>query len=106
MDARCQRHSSNLSAARVHEKGDGLQRVTHDVLGFGVARRLLVQEFHARHTLAFLGCLDAIGQTDQARVDLKWAKQDKAQALPTRCQYVQVQAGAVKEMKKSVVGLA
>ena len=57
-----------------------------DPTGFGVAGRLLVQELHAWHAPPFLGSLDAIGQTDQARVDLKWAKQDKAQTHPARCQ--------------------
>ena len=65
-----------------------------------------MQILHAGHAPSFLGSLDTIGQTDQARVDLEWAKQDKAQAHPARCQYVQIQADAVEQMKKSAVGLA
>ncbi len=77
----------------------------HDVLGLGVAGRLLVQIFHSGHAFAFLRCLGPVGQADQARADLKWAKQHQAQAHPAGGQDTEVQGLAVKEMKKSVVGI-
>jgi hypothetical protein len=55
--------------------------------------------------VTFLGCLDAIGQADQALSDLKWSKLHKAQAHPAGAQDIELQACAVKEMKKTVIGL-
>ena len=65
--------------------------------GFGVAHRLLVQELHARHALAFLGRLDPIRNTHQARSEIKWPKQDKAETHPARGQDIEVERLAVKK---------
>ena len=80
--------------------------MTHDVLGLGVAGRLLVQILDTRHAFALLGCLDAISDADQARADLQWTKQHQAMAHPARCQDIEVHSLAVKEVKKATVGLA
>jgi hypothetical protein len=79
--------------------------MTHDVFGFGIARRLLVQEFHGGHALPFFGRLDPIGENDQARADLKGVEQAKAQAYPTGSEPIQIKPRAVEEMKKTVVGI-
>jgi len=57
-------HSRHLAAGRVDQKRDGLQRMAHDELWLGIARRLLVQALDAGHEPTLLWRLDAIGETD------------------------------------------
>lgn len=80
--------------------------MAHDELGLGVARRLLMQVFDRGHALALLRGLDAIGQTDQPRADLKGPEQNQAQACPARGEDIEVQARAMEQVQKSMVGLA
>jgi hypothetical protein len=51
------------------------------------------------------GYLDAIGQADQARADLEWAEQGKAQARPASGEDLEIEAGAVDEVQEAKVGL-
>jgi len=65
-----------------------------------------VQALDAGHELSLLWRLDAIGETDQAGADFEWAEEDKARTSPAGGEDVQVQAGAVEQMKEPMVGLA
>ena len=92
--------------------------MTHDVFGFGVAGRLLMQQLDARHALAFFGRLDAIGENNQAGPDLERPEQREAQANPAGRELVQIQSRAMEEVtldprqrmrwrgEEAVVGLA
>ena len=86
VDARGQRDSGHMPGRPSDEQRDSLtldprQRMrwrgkgmTHDVCGFGVAGRLLMQQFDARHALPFFGRLDAIGEDDQPGSNLERPK--------------------------------
>ena len=65
-----------------------------------------MQQLHARHLAPFPGCLDAVGEKDQARLHLERAKQGQAQTQPACSECFEIQARAVEEMKEAVIGLA
>jgi len=80
--------------------------MAHDELGLGVARRLLMQVFDGGHALALLRGLDAIGEAYQPRANLKWPEQNEAKACPASREDIEVQGRTVKQVQKSMVGLA
>jgi hypothetical protein len=80
--------------------------MAHDELGLGVAGRLLMQVFDGGHALALLRGLDAIGEAYQPRANLKWSEQNEAKACPASREDIEVQGRTVKQVQKSMVGLA
>ena len=72
----------------MHQQGNGLQRMPHDVLGLGVAGRLLVQVFHSGHAFAFLGwnALRAGSPVDYGRYRL--LVQDRLELATRHAAYV------------------
>ena len=74
VDAGDQGNGGYISGGATNQQGNGLQRMPHDVLGFGIAAGLLVQRLDARHLFSFLGCLDAICNEHQTPIGFKRLK--------------------------------
>lgn len=53
------------------EDGDRLTGVSHNEFGLGVGLGFLVEEFDARHFLAFPGSFDSVGEEDGSSIDAK-----------------------------------
>jgi hypothetical protein len=78
------------------QQAHGLQRVSHDVLGFGVRVGLLVQELDRRHLAAALRDLDAVADQDAPAVDAQHlGEQAQHQLGPQRCELFELDCGAV-----------
>jgi hypothetical protein len=84
----------------LHQQGNGLQGVTHDEGGFGVAAGLLVKAFDPRHFTTFLGPLETIDQDDRAAIDPHQAATEQMlEGLPPELgQTVKIQRWGVEKV--------
>jgi hypothetical protein len=78
--------------------------MTHDVFGLGVAGRLLVQPLDRGHLLALFGCLDAVGNTDQAMTNAEGLEKLGTETHPKSGELIQIKPLAVEQMEEAVVG--
>jgi SWIM/SEC-C metal-binding protein len=69
------------SIAAAHQQRERLTGMPHDVAGFGVAVRGLMELFYRRHLSAFFGYFDPIGQQDKTPVKARNAKAGNREQL-------------------------
>jgi len=88
----------------MHQQAHRLQGVAHDVFRFGIGVRLLMQQFDARHLLAGLGNLDAIGDQNASAINAqRVGEQAQRHRGPQRAESINLHAIAVKAIEQVVV---
>ena len=104
MDAGGHRHGQT-NAGGLGQDGDGLQGVTHDKGGLGIAPGLLMQAFDPRHLFPLLGPFQAVHQHHGPSVDPHPPPPEEALEglVPEPGQLGQVQRGRMKEVQEAMI---
>ena len=92
--------------SRVYEQGDGLQRMSHDVLGLVTAIGLLMQQLDAWHLLPAFGDFDAIPDQHQPAVEShRIREQPLHRPGPQNRELIKLDRPAMKVLAQRVIKL-
>ena len=103
MNARRQGNGRGAARGGAGQQRDGLEAVAEDERGLGVVVGHLVELFDRGHLAAFLGDLEAIGETDPEGAHGEGRKGVAAPARPQGRKSVEMEGAGVKEMKQAVI---